>query len=231
MEIVSTMKYYGITCRGYEKRKALTDSHLIHNGINVEWMRGLNGEHSGVTTINPLIHQNPESTEVMSSGHVSLCINHWFAWNKALADDCDVAIFFEDDCRVVDSFLSKLESSIYYLDNIDKNWDLLYAGHWEGSSHPDYKGHCYDVVTGPVATLKSPPFGTHCYAVKSRSIQGMLNSCERIHAMIDVALWLDASPLQRQYACVPSLAWQEVDHEDYKISLSYSKYKAYFDKQ
>ena len=224
-------KYYGITCGGCEVRQHSTGEHLYNNKIPVTWLNGLSGERSGVSTMHPDTYGNPNATDVISSGHVSLCINHWFAWQRALDDHCSIAVIFEDDCRVVDGFLGKLESAIRYLDKLDKNWEFLYAGHWEGSSHPDYKGHCYDVITGPVATLKSPPFGTHCYAVKSGSLQGMLNACERIHAPIDVTLWLNAGSFQRQYACVPPLAWQEVDHEDYKNSLSYSKHKAYFDNQ
>jgi len=231
VEAVSEMKYYGITCKGCETRRNLTDSHLRNNGVSVEWIRGISGRHSGVTTVNPYTYHDADSTETISSGHTSLCINHWFAWERALNDGCDIAVVVEDDCRVVDCFVDRLGEAILYLDHNHKDWDFLYVGHWEGSSHKDFKGHCYDVVSGPVANLSSSPFGTHCYAIKSKAIPLLLDTCERIHAPIDVALWLNAGQLLRQYACVPPLAWQETEDENYQMSLSYSGHKDIFSNQ
>lgn len=221
-------KYYGITCVGCEARKKHTDEHLIRNNIAVKWLRGLSGERSGVTTLNPYNYHDPNSSEVISSGHVSLCINHWFTWQRAVDDGCDIAVIFEDDCRVVNDFSERLEKAIESLEDLDKDWDLLYAGHWEGSSHPDFKGQCYDMVNSPVAALKCSPFGLHCYAVKARYLREMLDDCERIYAPIDVAVWVSTKSPKKHYACVPPLAWQEVDHVDYRDSLSYSKHKAHF---
>jgi GR25 family glycosyltransferase involved in LPS biosynthesis len=211
--------FYGITCRGCEQRKKETDEHLWSNDVNVQWIRGLNGRHAGLQTVHPYTADNPSGDYRIPSGHVALCLNHWFAWQHALLNGCSHAIFFEDDCRVVDGFKEKLIDTLKGMDRLDPKWQFLYLGHLEGSTDAAQKGQCYEWVNGSIGKCKSDPYGTHCYMVKASALPLMIENCERIYANIDITIWNEAIPHLRHYAVVPPLAGQKQDNEIYKNTL------------
>jgi len=215
----TTIGLYGITCRGCEQRKNETDEHLKQHGFNVQWIRGLNGRHAGLQTVHPYTADDKSGNYRIPSGHVALCVNHWFAWQQALLSECDYAIFFEDDCRVIEDFQMKSMQAVRDLNHLDPDWQFLYLGHLEGSTDAAQKGQCYDWVNGSIGKCKSDPYGTHCYMVKASTLPLMIENCERIYANIDIAIWNEAIPHLRHYAVVPPLAGQKQDNEIYKNTL------------
>ncbi len=214
------MKFYGITCRGCETRYQDTAEHLRSHGLDVRWVRGLNGKHSGLHTAHPYTADDPSGKYHIPSGHVSLCVNHWFAWTIAQMNGDDVSVFIEDDCRVVDGFLVYLEARIKELEQLDPDWDFLYVGHLEGSTDAAHKGKCYGFQSGSIARCHSDPYGTHCYAVRQKALPLLIDRCERIYTHIDILIWNEALPSLNHYALVPPLSGQERVGEYYSISLS-----------
>lgn len=211
----------GITCRGCEERLNGTKKHLAEHGVNVNWMRGINGKISGVRTSFP--HADDGSNYHIPGGHTSLVINHWFAWQYANTFlDEEYHLFFEDDCRVVDGFNEYLTARINDLNQIDPDWDFCYVGHLAGSTDPNEKNKCFSWQNGSIAKCSSDPYGTHCYAVKQKSLSLLLDKCERIYTHIDIAVWREALPHLRHYAFIPPLANQQQDSETYKNTLSES---------
>jgi GR25 family glycosyltransferase involved in LPS biosynthesis len=216
------IKFYGITCRGCEDRYIETAAHLEQHGLDVTWLRGMNGKHAGLNTAHPYTADDPSGKYRIPSGHVSLCVNHWFAWHFAQLDGRDVAVFIEDDCRVVDGFMAYLEARLQELEAIDPEWDFCYLGHLEGSTDSAHKGQCYEWVNGSIAKCKSDPYGTHCYAVRHKALPLLIDKCERIYANIDIAIWNEVIPHLRHYALVPPLAGQKQDTETFRNTLGES---------
>lgn len=211
----------GITCRGCEARLSETKSHLDSHNVGVFWLNGINGRHSGLCTSHPYTADNPSGKYKIPSGHVSLVVNHWFAWQVALMNlsSGDYAIFFEDDCRVVDGFNEYLDARMVELEQLDQDWDFCYVGSLEGSTDPAHKGQCYEWTSGSIGKCKSDPYGTHCYAVRKKALPTLIDKCERIYANIDIAIWNEAIPHLRHYAFIPPLANQKQDNETYQNTL------------
>jgi len=210
---------YGITCRGCEQRKNETDEHLKQHGFNVQWIRGLNGRHAGLRTVHKMMNPYPDGRTEMTSNHVALCTNHWFAWQQALLSGCDYAIFFEDDCRVIEDFQMKSTQAVRDLNHLDPDWQFLYLGHLEGDFKPEHKGQCYEWVNVSIGKCKKDPYGTHCYMVKASALPLMIENCERMYDHIDIAIWNEAIPHLRHYAVVPPLANQKQDNDTYQNTL------------
>jgi GR25 family glycosyltransferase involved in LPS biosynthesis len=216
----TTIGLYGITCRGCEQRKNETDEHLKAHGINVQWIRGMNGRHAGLQTAHSYNADDPNNPYYITSGHASLCVNHWFAWQYALISGCDYAIFFEDDCRVVDGFNTYLQARMADINSTDPDWDFVYLGHFEGSDNPAFQGQCYEWKEGSIGRCKTDPYGTHCYAVSMKALPILIDRCERIYTHIDVAIWNEVIPCVSHYACIPPLAGQKRNESIYSNTLS-----------
>lgn len=213
----------GITCKGCEGRLDGTQKHLSEHGINVTWMRGINGKVAGIKTAYPYDVDDPSGEYHIPSGHASLVINHWFAWQYANTfSKGSYHLFFEDDCRVVPGFNEYLDARMSELNALDPDWDFCYVGHLEGSTNPSEKGKCYNLPQGSIASCHSDPYGTHCYAVRPKALGILLDKCERIYANIDIAIWREAIPHLRHYAFIPPLANQQQDSEIYRNTLSES---------
>jgi GR25 family glycosyltransferase involved in LPS biosynthesis len=180
----------------------------------------MNGKHAGLNTAHPYTTDDPVNKYYITSGHTSLCVNHWFAWQFAMQGGSDVSVFIEDDCRLVDGFQVYLEARIKDVEAVNPDWDFIYIGHFEGSDNPEFKGNCYEWKEGSIAKCKSDPYGTHCYAVRHKALPVLIDRCERIYTHIDVLLWNEVMPHVSHYAFVPPLAGQERDEGLYANTLS-----------
>ena len=193
---------YLITVPGFEARRDATISHLCDT---VAWRPipfiGVNGEAAGLSCTN---------THTLSDGsiytptpkHVSLCLNHWFLWQRILstssADDDGHSIIMEDDVRIVSNWHNKYAAA---LEDVPEDWDILFLGSCYARNFP------VTHIAGDIWKVEKPNC-THAYCVRHKALPVLIEKCHRIYTNIDWAIIEQAIPHLNTYAVLPRIAHQ-----------------------
>jgi hypothetical protein len=196
---------YLITVPGFEARRDATIAHLDGCGFNrsnfFHQFVGVNGETAGLSCTNT--HALPDGTiYTPTPKHVSLCLNHWFLWQRIWADvmtsEGDFSIILEDDVRFTDNWHSKYTKAI---EDVPGDWDILFLGSCYARNFP--VAH----IAGDIWKVEKPNC-THAYCVRNKALPVLIEKCHRIYTNIDWAIIEQAIPHLKTFAVLPRLAHQ-----------------------
>jgi len=193
-----------ITVPGFESRRDATIAHLDECGFNrsnfFHQFVGLNGETAGLSCTNT--HTLPDGTiYTLCPKHASLCLNHWFLWQRMLSESGgsdDFSIALEDDVRFADNWYSKYTKA---LEDVPEDWDILFLGSCHARSYP------VSHIVGDIWKVEKPNC-THAYCIRHKALPVLIEKCHRIYTKIDWAIIEQAIPHLSVYAVLPRLAHQ-----------------------
>lgn len=195
-----------ITVAGCEDRRDSALAHLRDRGvIGVTWFKvfqGINGETAGLSCTNS--HTLPDNSRYTPTPkHISLCLNHWFLWQRISGDSSfwdmgDHSLIMEDDVRFTEDWLSK---AIRAKEDVPEDWDLLFLGSCHARNHPVHH------VKGDVWKVEKPNC-THAYYVRHKALPILIDRCQRIYTNIDWSIIEQAIPHLNAYAILPRIAHQ-----------------------
>ena len=194
-----------ITVPGFEARRDATVAHLDECGFNQSILFhqfvGINGETAGLSCTNT--HTLPDGTiYTPTPKHVSLCLNHWFLWqrilSRAMTSKDDFSIVLEDDVRFTSNWFEKLKRAIQ---DVPEDWDILFLGSCYARNFP--VAH----IVGDIWKVEKPNC-THAYCVRHKALPVLIEKCHRIYTNIDWAIIEQAIPHLKTYAILPRLADQ-----------------------
>jgi GR25 family glycosyltransferase involved in LPS biosynthesis len=196
---------YTITCSGNEDRLSATLKHIEDCGLMaLMWFHtfnGINGETAGLACTN--YHTLSDGTQYTPTAkHVSLCINHWFLWQKirwhSQLDGEGISLIMEDDVRFIDGWQEKFHNA---LRDVPEDWDILFIG----SCYARHHGAVH--VKGDVWKTEKPNC-THAYLIRHRALTTLIDKCQRIYTNIDWLMVEQAIPHLRTYSILPRIAHQ-----------------------
>ena len=197
---------YLITVPGFQARRDAAIAHLHQSGFafatQLKLFAGVNGETAGLSCTNS--HKLPDgSVYTLCPKHASLCLNHWFLWQRILSESHsvvvgDYSIILEDDVRFTDNWYSKYAKAI---EDVPEDWDILFLGSCHARSYP--VGH----IVGDIWKVEKPNC-THAYCVRHKALTVLIEKCHRIYTKIDWAIIEQAIPHLNTYAILPRIAHQ-----------------------
>jgi len=197
-------KSYLITVPGFEARRDATIEHLEARGfceatIPTRFV-GVNGETAGLSCTNS--HTLPDgSIYTPTPKHASLCLNHWFLWQRMLSESGgsdDFSIALEDDVRFTDNWYGKYAKA---LEDVPDDWDILFLGSCYARAFP--VAH----ITGDIWKVEKPNC-THAYCIRHKALPVLIEKCHRIYTNIDWAIIEQAIPHLNTFAILPRIADQ-----------------------
>ena len=173
------MKTYLINLYNAYSRRTSTVAELDRNNICHELFYGFN---------NNQFKLKPE-VKHLSAGAVGAFVSHYTALLNASNVQDDLVLILEDDVKLVESFIPKLQKS---LESLPQNWDIAFLGWFlqfnGGIERDDGIGH-WVRVRGSL--------GMYSYIVKRSSIHKILSELYHIRDHVDkqVALAIERNRL------------------------------------
>lgn len=196
------MKTIVLTMRG-SIRIDRVQNHLKSVGIDeFKLFYGINGARSGLQVGFPYEIDNPGSGYKIDHKGMGCSLSHWILWthlefvSRDSEDDCWMIV--EDDVLFLDGWKQKVEDA---LKDIPDDWDILYPG------------HC--CIGGKIIKYLRPglvsakPLCTHCYIVRKKALQTLIDNNEKIWAPIDLQMMFGSLNKLNTYAIYPRVADQE----------------------
>lgn len=196
------MKTIVLTMRG-SSRIERVQNHLKDCGItDFKLFYGINAVKSGLKTEFTYDIDFPGAGYKINDKQLGCTLSHWILWNhlefvsRDLEDDYWMIV--EDDVVFRDGWKQKIEDA---LRDLPKDWDTLYAG------------HCclMDKIDGYVreGLLIAKPFCTHCYIVRKKALQVLIDENEKIWAPVDIQMYFGSSKKLKTFAIYPRVADQD----------------------
>lgn len=196
------MKTIVLTIKG-SNRVEKVSNHLKSSGIDdFSIFYGINGIKSGLHTIHPYEIDNPRSNYKMGSKTIGCYLSHFILWKhlNSIEEhlDNDYWMIVEDDVLLLDGWRKKVDDAI---SDLPKDWDILYAGHCCINNR--IHGHIRDGL------VVSKPLCTHCYIVRKKALNILIDECEKVWAPIDIQMsFIDYNKL-KSFAIYPKIADQD----------------------
>lgn len=184
-------------------RIAKTESHLKSVGLtDYKLFYGLNGAKSGLQAGFPYEIDHPGSGYKIDSKHVGCSLSHWILWTHlefvSRETEDDMWMIVEDDVLFRDGWSEVLKLA---LKDLPKDWDILFAGHC--CVHSRTIGYVREGL------LIAKPLCTHCYIVRKKALNVLIDENHKIYAPIDLQMSLGALPRLNTYAIYPRIADQD----------------------
>lgn len=195
---MSQPRTFCITMAGSERWPARVD-HFAKVGLAVEAFRALDGPRSGLLTGWCYEIDHPKSGYKIGPKTIGIAMSHIMVWTTLRHLPEDYWMVLEDDALLDADWESRLGAA---LKDVPDNWDMLYAG----------SCNCFDkpklLVAGDVYKILWPQC-THCYLVRKKALDVLLDSNVRIWAPIDCALVHDSFPKLNIYTVLPRIVSQD----------------------
>lgn len=211
---------YVIACDELPDRKAACKKHLEDRGVDdVRFWRGLHGKTWGLRTA---LQYDPG--KYISSGHVSLIINHWTLWNHlrdvppgwgTVYEGQDTYLICEDDVLFPEDWRDRFKGVMTELDAFMPDWEFVFLGLCD--TEPQVWNKVTERVGPPTSKLcrLNDPFGTHCYMVRESALPKMIDAMREARRNVDQQMFKDflRDNKVRWCAVIPTIVKQRTsDH-------------------
>jgi predicted GH43/DUF377 family glycosyl hydrolase/GR25 family glycosyltransferase involved in LPS biosynthesis len=202
-----------ITCDELAERKQKCMKHFAEMGVEASYLRGIYGKSWGLETTHEF-----EPGQRISSGHVALDINHYFAWQVLLfilPDGDSYGIVFEDDAVLPKDFYATVAGVVDELSDVMLDWDLVFLGSGDAGIRT------WDKVTERIGGPNSRycreqfPWGTHALMIRKKAIPTLMARMSIAERNMDQQLYLRVLKDNHVNWCMvlPSLVQQRTyDH-------------------
>lgn len=156
-------------------------------------------------------------------GEKGAFLSHLAVLKEARLDNLTAVLVLEDDAQFDDDFAAKWSAVRQQLEVAD--WDLVHLGHLRLSGG-NVSGGTSDLRLEPLSPT-AEVLGAHCYAVRSRCLDPLINHFERQLAGVrgddlygpmspdgTLSTFARTNPETKRYAVIPSLCVQRSSRSD-----------------
>lgn len=170
------MQTFLICCDELPERRDAAVSHLTERGISPRVLAGVHGD---TWRLDTTAEYDPGKR--ISPGHVSLLLNHWWAWKIAqltkptwTSTRWEWALFLEDDAVLPPNWVGTVDVLLGELAQHYPDWELCMAGLCETVPRAWFK--VTERVGPPDSRLcrLANPFGTHAYMVRYSALPKLI---------------------------------------------------------
>jgi len=172
--------------------------HLLMQGMDPEFVTGINGGLTGLVSTHTYDHDHPGTGYVIGPATIGIYLSHYIAWSICQARSDELTLILEDDVLLCDNFMARLNQARL---SVPDDWDLLFLGSCCTEGHP--KTH----IAGEVFDVRWPQC-LHAYVLNRKAALTLLTHCRDIYAPIDCLLALNSFFGLKVYTVLPRLAEQ-----------------------
>lgn len=150
-----------ICCDELPERRNVCLSHLAERGVSAKLFRGIHGDTWGLAT-----RKEWSPGKRISSGHVSLMLNHWLLWGQ-VHGEADSHLFFEDDVILPETWGTDFKGVVSDLSAHFPDWQFVFLGIAEEDRY--IRPKVTRTITERLFQLQAPS-GLHAYLVRDEAI-------------------------------------------------------------
>lgn len=165
-----------------------------------------------------------------SENTIGCFLSHKKAWQTMIDNNDSYALIMEDDCEIIDTFKDDLQTVIEELNDVDPEWDFLYAGCFGAAKYTKQYTLLQYGIKMVVPTIKKSklqpnafsyipeaPLGFHCYIISQKCAKKLLKIMKRVSTHMD-AMFLKYANMFNVYASKKQLAYQFATSHNSTIS-------------
>lgn len=189
-----------IAMRGSSRINRLQENLKSAGIVDYRIFNGLNGAKSGLKASIPYEVDSPGSGYLIGAKHVGCTMSHWMLWNALDFEPStqDMVMVLEDDVIFKPHWRETIERA---LTKLPEDWDILYPGSCcaRGRMGRELDSNLFEGM----------PLCTHCYIVRKKALNTLIETNEEIYAPIDLQMYFKSREKLRCFTIFPRVADQE----------------------
>ena len=173
----------------------------IFDAVNGKALAPSGSKFVSVFALENLLQKNERRyhAELGTWGAVGCYLSHVSLWQQLVQDTDDESyLIFEDDVMFSNNFANKYTKC---MENIPKNWDILFLDLMWNEKETQYNDYFY--------TVRGHFFGTHAYIINKKCASALLTSAFPIEIQIDSYMSYFGSQNNLNYYTAKNLCYQK----------------------